>query len=203
MKNRKKINLDANGITSTSQTAASQPSASHNSAGEKATQIALALRHWLSKNPGIGTIKRLSATSGVAYSTLKKIAAGQHPPAVGTLRRLVEQGGVECLREWLPSDSESKDGMRLQEAKARPGTPEEYRSENEERVRRIVGTFYSLKDQLEFLKGENEQGRELFRKQMSRRDAAYMVALLQALFSEDEFQKWIFFSEYKSGGIRR
>ena len=79
----------------------------------------------------------------------------------------------------------------------------EHRNESEQRVRRIVGTFYSLKDQLEFLKGENEESRELFRKYMSKRDAAYMLALLQALFSEDEFQKWIFFSEYKPGETKR
>lgn len=60
-----------------------------------------------------------------------------------------------------------------------------------------------MKDQLELLKGANEQGRELFRKYMSKRDAAYLVALLQALFSEDEFQKWIFFSEYRPGGTKQ
>jgi hypothetical protein len=81
------------------------------------------------------------------------------------------------------------------EAKKLPHT-----REIEEKVRRVIGTFYLLKEQLEFLKGENEQGRDFFRKYLSKRDAAYLVALLQALFSEDEFQRWIYFSEYKTGG---
>jgi len=72
--------------------------------------------------------------------------------------------------------------------------------EIEQKVRRIIGTFYLLKEQLEFLKGENEQGRDFFRKNLSKRDAAYLVALLQSLFSEDEFQRWILFSEYRPGG---
>jgi hypothetical protein len=138
--------------------------------------------------------------SGVPYSTLRKIAAAKHPPSRLTLKRLVEQGGVECLRQWLDAAPEVRSKRTPSEGE---GVPEPSKGQEEERVRRIVGTFYSLKDQLELLKGANEQGRELFRKYMSMRDAAYVVALLQALFSEDEFQKWIFFSEYRPGGTKR
>lgn len=111
---------------------------------------------------------------------------------------------MECLREWLRINRQPKGvgGPELGKEK-RTGRKHDDTNENEQRVRRIVGTFYSLKDQLDTLKGENEQGRELFRKYMSKRDAAYIVALLQALFSEDEFQKWIFFSEYRPGGTKR
>jgi hypothetical protein len=96
----------------------------------------------------------------------------------------------------VSSSQSPKDAtVRKGEAKELPHT-----REIEEKVRRIIGTFYLLKEQLEFLKGENEQGRDFFRKYLSKRDAAYVVALLQALFSEDEFQRWIYFSEYKTGG---
>ena len=203
MKNQNQADREANGGRGASQESALQTPVSDDSPEKRATQIALSLRDWLAKNPGIGTIKRLSTTSGVPYSTLKKIAAAQHPPSLGTLKRLVEQGGVDCLREWLPKDSELEGGKKLRQGKAQQTAAKpEHKNENEQRVRRIVGTFYSLKDQLEFLKGENEEGREMFRKYMSKRDAAYMVALLQALFSEDEFQKWIFFSEYRPGGTK-
>ncbi|MBM3299965.1 MAG: hypothetical protein FJ279_18645 [Planctomycetes bacterium] len=167
--------------------------------GSRASEIALSLRGWLARNPGIGTIKKLSETSGVPYSTLKKVAAAQHPPSPATLQRLIEQGGVECLRQWL--DGRQEPGRRAT-AVQRGSDQAPSDGGHEEKVRRIVGTLYSLKEQLEFLKGTNEQGRELFRKHMSKRDAAYLVALLQALFSEDEFQKWIFFSEYRPRGTK-
>jgi hypothetical protein len=204
MDNRGQVDVEKKRGRGGSQESARQTAVRDDTPEKRATQIALSLRDWLARNPGVGTIKRLSTTSGVPYSTLKKIAAAQHPPSLGTLSRLVEQGGVECLREWLQKDREPQEGSTLRKGRAEQGTGKpEYKGDNEHRVRRIVGTFYSLKDQLEFLKGENEQGRDLFRKYMSKRDAAYMLALLQALFSEDEFQKWIFFSEYKPGGTKR
>jgi hypothetical protein len=178
---------------------------------KRASEIALCVRDWLARNPEVGTIKKLSIISGVPYSTLKKIASAWRGPGLATLKRLVEYGGVESLSRFIEEPMVSsqetvakcvstsqmpKDAtVRKDEAKQLLNM-----AEVEQRVRRIIGTFYSLKEQLEFLKGENEQGREFFRKYLSKRDAAYLVALLQALFSEDEFQRWIFFSEYRTGG---
>ena len=204
MDNRNQPNGKENAARGASQEDALQTMVSDVAREQGATEIALSLREWLTRNPGVGTIKRLSTTSGVPYSTLKKIAAAQHPPSVATLRRLVEQGGVECLRKWLRKDREPEEGRTLRKPRVeKTAGKREHKNQSEQKVRRIVGTFYSLKDQLEFLKGENEESRELFRKYMSKRDAAYMLALLQALFSEDEFQKWIFFSEYRSGETKR
>jgi len=200
MDNRNKLDAEEKSGRAVSQESVRQTTVPDDSPEERATQIALSLRDWLARNPGIGTIKRLSSMSGVPYSTLRKIAAARRAPAPGTLKRLVEQGGVECLREWLRKDRKPPEGKTAELGREEhTGRKHEDKNEKEQRVRRIVGTFYSLKDQLEFLKGENEEARELFRKYMSKRDAAYMLALLQALFSEDEFQKWIFFSEYRPG----
>jgi hypothetical protein len=170
---------------------------------KRATEIALCVRDWLSRNPEVGTIKKLSVISDIPYSTLKKIFSGQRKPSLATVKKLVEYAGVECLRSFieepvvpsqLPKDTTvHKDAAKeLSDIKG-----------IEQKVRRIIGTFYLLKEQLEFLKGENEQGRDFFRKNLSKRDAAYLVALLQALFSEDEFQRWIYFSEYRTGGTNQ
>jgi hypothetical protein len=124
---------------------------------------------------------------------------------------------MECLSSWIDktegyhqeetssSDKQAKYLHTLEKPKKTSQSKSENdiiqdRNDIEQKVRRIVGTFYLLKDQLEFLKGENEKGRELFRNYMTKRDAAYVMALLQALFSEDDFQKWILFSEYKTVG---
>jgi len=167
---------------------------------KRASEIALSLRDWLARNPEVGTIKKLSVISDIPYSTLKKIFSGQRKPSLATFKKLVEYAGVECLRRFI---EEPMVGSQLPKGATAPKNVAKelpHPREIEEKVRRIVGTFYLLKEQLEFLKGKNEQGRDFFRKYLSKRDAAYVVALLQALFSEDEFQRWIFFSEYRTGG---
>jgi hypothetical protein len=171
------------------------------------------------------TLKKIvSAQRGPALPTVKKLV--EHA-GVESLRRFIEEPMVPSqeaaqsdaknliapsLKNRLSVDSVPiltapdtkcvsssqlpKDAtVRKDEAKELPDT-----REIEQKVRRIIGTFYLLKEQLEFLKEENEQGRDFFRKYLSKRDAAYVVALLQALFSEDEFQTWILFSEYRTGG---
>jgi len=167
---------------------------------KRASEIALSLRDWLARNPEVGTIKKLSVISDIPYSTLKKIFSGQRKPSLATVKKLVEYAGVECLRRFIEEPMVPSHLPKDATAHKNAAKELSYTREIEQNVRQIIGTFYLLKEQLEFLKGENEQGRDFFRKLMSKRDAAYLVALLQALFSEDEFQRWIYFSEYKTGG---
>lgn len=62
---------------------------------------------------------------------------------------------------------------------------------------KIKKLLIALTDELEFFKQKPESVRKTFREIISGQDVGYITTLLRALYDEDQFQRWLLFSEYK------
>lgn len=70
----------------------------------------------------------------------------------------------------------------------------------EGRARKTLRLLMSLSSELEFFKTCTEDERRIFKKTVPGQDVGYITTLLRALYDEDRFQKWLFFSTYKMKG---
>lgn len=70
----------------------------------------------------------------------------------------------------------------------------------EQRARTVLRLLMSLSKELEFFKSCTEDERRIFKKTVPGQDVGYITTLLRALYDEDRFQKWLFFSTYRMKG---
>jgi hypothetical protein len=64
------------------------------------------------------------------------------------------------------------------------------------RADRVKMILIKLADELEFFK-KSPAARKTFRRIVPGEDVGYITTLLRALYDEDQFQRWLLFSEYK------
>lgn len=69
-----------------------------------------------------------------------------------------------------------------------------------EKARTVMRLLSSLSSELEFFKNCTEDERATFRKTIPGEDIGYITTLLRALYDEDKFQRWLFFSKYTMKG---
>lgn len=66
-------------------------------------------------------------------------------------------------------------------------------------VNKFLATFSALKDFLELLKKSTPEQRKMIKDRIPPRDIGYVTSFLRALYDEDHFSDFMFFSEYKVG----
>ena len=67
---------------------------------------------------------------------------------------------------------------------------------------KVVDAFYTLADLLSQMKESSPSQRKLVTSRIEARDVGYVTAFLRAMYDEDHFSDFIFFSEYKAGEKR-
>lgn len=85
-----------------------------------------------------------------------------------------------------------KGAKTLPQIMARESKKDYYKQAN-----KIKKLLVSLTHELEYFKQAPESSRETFRKVVPGIDVGYITTLLRALYNEDQFQRWMLFSEYK------
>lgn len=173
------------------------------------------------------TLDRCSQKYGLALGNLKKYKRGVARPAskkniTAVLNILNDAGVVSSQKEPIekvkisahPNDIstlvEEVKGLkeRIDKIDAKLTTAQLYQdmSENsassnaEKRARTVMRLLMSLFSELEFFKNCTEDERRVFRKTIPGQDVGYITTLLRALYDEDKFQKWLFFSTYTMKG---
>lgn len=77
-------------------------------------------------------------------------------------------------------------------------------SENiNDRITNIRNLLYLLGEELNYFKSSTQKDRHLLKQKVPAMDVGYVVSFLRAVYDEDAFQDWLFFSDYelRGGGI--
>ncbi len=130
-------------------------------------------------------LKRLGFTTsecasryGISPNMLKKYKRGIVRPSA--------EKNVKAIATIL------KDAQTVQNA-----LPKKPKESDYERSSRIKKLLVALAEELEFFKQNSESARETFRRIVPGEDVGYITTLLRAIYDEDQFQRWLLFSNYK------
>lgn len=134
------------------------------------------------------TLSACSQKYKIKLDTLKKYKSGVRRPAsknnISALFNILNDA------EAIPSSEDSHTKVKI----ARTS------STAEEKSRTVMRLLISLSEELGFFKNCTEDERRIFRKTVPGQDVGYITTLLRALYDEDRFQKWLFFSTYTMKG---
>lgn len=146
-------------------------------------RIAIELKVWLRSQSRYKTIRELEGPTGIPYSSLRDYFSGDAAPVGERLQRLAALTRVPGLLALLPLAPPSGGGAKKQS--------------RDQVARKILETTHRLMDELEFFKKGTAADRAVLRRVLSVRDVGYMTTLLKAIYDEDQFQTWLYFTEYK------
>ena len=140
--------------------------------------MAVELRKWFNNQHRWKTQKELADDIGIPYSTLKKIFQGTREPKGQYKQKLYEITKLPCFHDLnakdLPPSSSDVDALEK--------------------------AFYSLAEALEPFKYGTPQQREEVRNRIPVEDVGYVISFLKAIYDEDRFSDFIFFTEYRKKG---
>jgi transcriptional regulator with XRE-family HTH domain len=125
------------------------------------------------------TISECATKYGISPNTLKKYRRG--------VRRPSSEKNVEAITTILKDAGVTRRNSLLRIPK----------NNSFERAIRIKKLLVKLADELEFFKQNSESARKSFRRAVPGEDIGYITTLLRALYNEDQFQRWLLFSEYR------
>lgn len=161
-------------------------------------QLAQELRIWLSQSKHESQ-SQFSREIGISHSNVKKYFQGRRLPAGENLLKLQEATNLEILNQLPKSSRTKKKSKKRLPVKTQIATPISPDLANE-KAKGVWKTLVSLNNELEFFKRGSPNDRKVFRDIISGEDVGYIIALLKALFNEDQFQNWIYFTKYEMGG---
>ena len=161
-------------------------------------QLAQELRIWLSQSK-YESQSQFSREIGISLSNIKKYFQGRRLPFGENLMKLQEATNLEILDQIPKSSKPKKKSKKRLSVKTQIETPIPSDIANE-KAKVVWKTLVSLNNELEFFKRGSANDRKVFRGMISGEDVGYIITLLKALFNEDQFQNWVYFTEYKMGG---
>ena len=148
--------------------------------------------------------KNITAVLRILDDTGVVAAEESHPEKAGTHELPVDTEAltreVRGLREKVDQMDAKLTAARIYQEMGKKATS----TNAGEKARTVMRLLMSLSGELEFFKNCTEDERRIFRNTVPGQDVGYITTLLRALYDEDKFQKWLFFSTYtmkgKSGG---
>lgn len=144
-------------------------------------RLAIELKKWLQSQTRFKTIRELEQPTGIPYSSLKDYFAGKASPPGERRRRLAEVTRIPILEPWMRAPDP---------AQSRPTSQPTASAESVG-----IGVRHLMAALEPFRKGSAED-RAVLRKTVSARDVGYLTSLLKAMYDEDQFQTWLYFTEY-------
>lgn len=169
------------------------------SSSSKREQEAAALRKWFSSQNKFGSWSAMERASGITKDYLRHIKSGEKRAVDPELRaKLYDVSHLEIFKP-IVGDLKSRKSRRdvTQQHLAEKDKADQSKDSPAERATRTKAILVSLADELEFFKKKPESARRTFRKVVPGEDVGYITTLLRALYDEDQFQRWLLFSDYK------
>lgn len=161
---------------------------------------AAALKKWFLSQKRFNSWNAMERALNITEDYLHHIASGKKRALNPELRaKLHEATGLEIFKPIardrnVSSKSVAPHKLPKQTSQISVGKPKDIADEKATKVKRIL---VALADELEFFKQNSESARRIFRKVVPGEDVGYITTLLRALYDEDQFQRWLLFSEYK------
>ena len=169
-----------------------------NSSSER-EQEAAALRRWFSSQKRFGSWAAMERALKITEDYLHHIKSGEKRAVDPELRaKLFEATGLEAFKPIVGNLKSRKLQRKVSQQNPRDKDRIEQFGDNPtKRATRIKTLLIELADELEFFKQKPESVRRIFRKVIPGEDIAFVTTLLRALYDEDQFQRWLLFSNYK------
>jgi hypothetical protein len=144
-------------------------------------RLAIELKTWLQSQKRFKTIRELEHVTGIPYSSLKDYFSGHATPPGERRRRLGELTRIPSLQPWIQPP------RGLQSASS---------SQHTASAESVAIGVRHLMAALEPFKKGSAADRAALRKTVPARDVGYLTSLLKAMYDEDQFQTWLYFTEY-------
>ena len=169
-----------------------------NSSSER-EQEAAALRSWFSSQKRFGSWAAMERALKITEDYLRHIKSGEKRAVDPELRaKLFEATGLEAFKPIVGDFKSRKSHRNISQQSPRDkDIIGQFGDNPSERATRIKTLLIELADELEFFKQKPESVRRIFRKVIPGEDIGYVTTLLRALYDEDQFQRWLLFSDYK------
>jgi hypothetical protein len=172
---------------------------------------AAALRNWFSSQKRFGSWAAMERALKITKDYLHLVKNGKRRAVDPELRnKLYEATGLDTFKPIVSLKSSKRDFQKKRaetnaSAKSDPEitikkTPHPIYGKQENattKANEIKKLIIDLADALEFFKNKPESARKTFRRTIPGEDVGYITTFLKALYDEDQFQRWLFFSEYK------
>jgi hypothetical protein len=159
-----------------------------------------ALKKWFLSQKRFTSWNAMERALNVTEDYLHHIASGKKRAINPELRaKLRETTSLEIFKpisrsQNLLTKSAAYHVQRRQTSRVSLEKPKDNADERATRVKRML---VALADELEFFKQNPEQTRTTFRRVVPGEDVGYITTLLRAFYDEDQFQRWLLFSDYK------
>jgi len=168
------------------------------SSSSEREEEAAALRKWFSLQKRFGSWDAMERALKMTKDYLGKIKRGERRAVDPELRaKLFEATGLEVFKPIVGNKSRRSQSKVSQQSQRSKEITEQFEDNPIERATRIKTLLIKLTDELEFFKQKPESVRRTFRKVIPGEDIGYVTTLLRALYDEDQFQRWLLFSNYK------
>lgn len=155
------------------------------------------LRAWFQGQTKWKSQIEIAEQLGINKHTVSDYFNGRNYPKGENLRKLAEITQLPLLRELLNNDGAKG------KSKKKNAEPIKVKSETAvsdsplTNAQEVYQKLSELDNLLERFKKGTAKEREVLRQVIPPMQIGYITSLLKALYNEDEFQQWIFFSEYK------
>jgi len=168
------------------------------SSSEREKEAAI-LREWFSSQKRFGSWDAMERALKITKDYLGKIKRGERRAVDPELRaKLFEATGLGVFKPIAGGFESRKSQRKVHHGNQRiKETTEQFEDYPIQRATRIKTLLIKLVDELEFFKRKPELVRRVFRKVVPGEDVGYVTTLLRALYDEDQFQRWLLFSDYK------
>ncbi|MCK5291162.1 MAG: helix-turn-helix transcriptional regulator [Thermoplasmata archaeon] len=190
--------------------------------------LAQELRKWFSSQTRWKTQKELAEHLGISYDMIKKYFVGTRFPTQKNRAKLYGTTGIRLLEEDRDAAGKQRvaklsmeggysveghfekiaEGARIIQQGVE--SLERHISESKEHFKRfdvggdsgsrVTATFYALARELLAFRESDVRERGELRRRISPKDVGYVVSFLKALYDEDKFSDFIFFTKYELEG---
>ncbi len=187
------------------------------------------LKEWFNKQDKWHTKKDFAMHLGISYSMLKKIFNGKTIVRDGAVKqklydatqlnrfkdietKMEREQITEIVSNPRHTETTVVDSMNriekcIKELQEEIEVLKKDKTEIKQKIKtskddaeNLADIFYSLASALESFKYGNEEKRKKIRKKIPAQDVGYVISFLKALYDEDNFKDFMFFSDYKLKG---
>lgn len=163
-------------------------------------ELPLRLREWFQSQRKWKTRTELARDLGINSRTFDDYFNGRNLPRGENLLKLVNVANLPILIEIQNLNSKNKQYSNTSPSlNKKEETPSSRDKGNPslEKAHQVHLSLIKLNELLDFFKKATAEERTELKKTIPPQQIGYITSLLKALYNEDEFQQWIFFSEYK------
>lgn len=198
----------------------------NNSSSKPFLEIATELRNWFNNQHQWETKKEFADFIGASRSTMKKVFLGVREPKGDVKHKLYDITKLTCFKnyqnqqlvqpkvEHQPPAIEQPIQPTIEQGPIQPAIQvepkmvrilkdnktKEFEINSEDDVYKLVNLFYLLAKALEPFKYGTSEQRKRVKDNIPPEDLGYVISFLKAMYDEDNFTDFMFFSEYHMKG---